>query len=220
MALRELSVERSHHAHDERIVSEGPAPSGSCLLVEGMAMRSHRVGRSERVISALHVAGDFVDLHAFLLRYLDHDIVAVGPCVVEFVSTEDLARITREHPHLARLLWTDTLVDAKIHRMWVALRAALLGHQRVGHLICELYARLSAVGLVRDGAFRLPLDQRGLAEVLGYSLVHVNRAIQELRVAGYLTWERGLVEVTDLEGLVRFTGFDPRYLEFPPDDFA
>ena len=194
-------------------MAEGEAPDGSCLLISGMAMRAHRVGRSERVISALHVPGDFVDLHAFLLENLDHDIVAVGPATVEFVAAEHVEAITHEHPHLARLLWLDTLIDAKMHRIWVATRAALRGTQRVGHLMCELHARLDAVELVEDGAFAMPLDQRGLAEVLGYSVVHVNHAVRDLRAEGLLEWSAGRVRLPDPERLAGFSSFDPAYLE-------
>ncbi|CAM4129230.1 Crp/Fnr family transcriptional regulator [Palleronia rufa] len=212
-ALRALPVERRDHAPGDQIATEGPAARGSCLLVSGMAMRAHRIGRADRVVSALYVPGDFVDLHAFLLAHLDHDIVAVGPATVEFVAAEHLEAITRDHPHLARLLWLDTLIDAKIHRVWVAARAALRGTERVGHLLCELHARLRAAGLTRDGAFAMPLDQRGMAEVLGYSVVHVNHAVRDLRAEGLLAWEVGRVHLPDPESLARRVGFDPAYLE-------
>jgi CRP-like cAMP-binding protein len=211
--LRALPVERRSYAHDQTIAAEGPAPDGSCLLVEGMAMRAHRVGGAERVVSALHVPGDFLDLHAALLAHLDHDIVAVGPCTIEFVAARHVAAITRDHPHLARLLWLDTLIDAKMHRMWTALRAALRGEQRVAHLLCELHARLGVAGLVRGDAFAMPLDQRGLAEVLGYSTVHVNRAIRDLRARSLIEWEVGRVTLREPTALVRLAGFDPAYLE-------
>lgn len=211
--LRDLPVKRSRHAHGDRIVAEGAAPDGSCLLVGGMAMRAHRIGRSERVISALHVPGDFIDLHSFLLAHLDHDILAVGPCTIEFVAAEHLETITRDHPHLSRLLWLETLIDAKMHRVWVATRAALPGTQRVGHLLCELYARLEAAGLVFADGFAMPLDQRGMAEVLGYSVVHVNHAVRDLRAEGLLDWERGRVRLPDPDRLARYAGFDPTYLE-------
>ena len=214
--LRALPAERRTFAPGDRIAAEGPAPAGSCLLVDGMAMRVHRIGRADRVVSALHVPGDFVDLHSCLLNHLDHDIVAVGPGTVEFVAAEHVEAITRDHPHLARLLWLDTLIDAKIHRVWVAVRAALRGTERVGHLICELHARLRAAGLARGDAFAMPLDQRGMAEVLGYSVVHVNHAVRDLRAEGLLEWEVGRVRLTDPDGLARFSGFDPAYLELGP----
>ena len=211
--LRELPVERRHFSNGEKVVAEGPAPDGSCLLISGMTIRAHRIGRSERVVSAIQVPGDFVDLHAFLLEHMDHDIVAVGNCVIEFVAADELRRVTREHPHLTRLLWLDTLIDAKLHRVWIALRAALRGNQRVAHLFCELHMRLAPIGLAEGARFSLPLDQRGVAEVLGYSVVHINRAVQELRAAGLLTWEDGLVHLPDPEALQRLARFDGAYLE-------
>ncbi|WP_245413752.1 Crp/Fnr family transcriptional regulator [Fulvimarina endophytica] len=211
--LRSLPATRRTYADGERIVEEGTAPDGSCLLVEGMAIRAHRIGRSERVVSALHVAGDFVDLHSFLLSHIDHDIIAVGPCTIDFVAAEHLEAVTRDHSRLARLLWLETLIDAKIHRVWVAARAALPGTQRVGHFICELHARLGAAGLVYAGGFAMPLDQRGVADVLGYSVVHVNHAVRDLRAERLLEWERGRVRLPDPDGLARYSSFDPAYLE-------
>lgn len=133
--------------------------------------------------------------------------------MIDFVRAEDLEAITREHPHLTRLLWLDTLIDAKMHRMWVAARAALRGPQRVAHLLCELHARLEVVGLVRGDGFAMPLDQRGLAEVLGYSVVHVNHAVRDLRAEGLLRWGAGTVFLPDPARLADFAGFDPAYLE-------
>lgn len=211
--LRNLPVERSTYVRDDRIVAEGAAPEGSCLLVEGMAMRVHRIGQTDRVVSALHVPGDFVDLHSFLLKHLDHDIVAIGHCTIDFVAATHLEAITRDHPHLARLLWLDTLIDAKMHRIWVAARAALRGPQRVAHLICELNTRLGVVGLAKDNSFTMPLDQRGLAEVLGYSVVHVNHAVRDLRAEGLLEWTGGRMRLPDPGGLAAFASFDPAYLE-------
>lgn len=97
-----------------------------------------------------------------------------------------LVEISQSQQHLSRLLWLCTLTDAKLHRVWIATRARLNTADRVGHLMCEIYARLTVVGLVEDGGFDFPLDQRGLAMALGYSPVHLNRAVQSLRAAGLL----------------------------------
>jgi CRP-like cAMP-binding protein len=66
-------------------------------------------------------------------------------------------------------------------REWIVNVSRRSAEQAVGHLFCELLARLEAVGLrVADG-FEFPVTQSELADTVGLSAVHVNRVIQELR---------------------------------------
>jgi len=69
----------------------------------------------------------------------------------------------------------------------------LTAKERVLNLLLELHERLEAVGLVRAGAFRLPLTQEVFADALGLSVVHINRTLQQLRREGLLTLGRGVV---------------------------
>ncbi|ETW10789.1 Crp/Fnr family transcriptional regulator [Roseivivax marinus] len=214
--LRDIPVHPAKYQGGEIIVHQGAAPKRSCLLVKGMATREHRFNERAKITSALHVPGDFVDLHAFLLTEIDHDVVAQGECSVEFVDRDILEEISRENPHLIRLLWHHTLIDAKLHRVWIATRARLSAFERTGHMMCELHARLSVVGLVEDNAFHCPIDQRKLAGILGYSAVHMNRAVQKLRAHQLLEWSRGRVRLPDPDALASLVGFDPDYLELTP----
>lgn len=79
--------------------------------------------------------------------------------------------------------------------------------------MCELHARLTVVGLVEDGGFDFPLDQRGLPMALEYSPVHLNRAVQSLRAAGLVEWHCGYVHLPDSERLAETVGFTADYLE-------
>jgi len=54
----------------------------------------------------------------------------------------------------------------------------------ISHLICELALRLDAVGLVSQKSFHLPLTQQDVANAPGFTVVHVNRTVQELRRRG------------------------------------
>jgi CRP-like cAMP-binding protein len=57
----------------------------------------------------------------------------------------------------------------------------LSAYERVVHLLLELRDRLALVGQVDRDAFRMPLTQEAMADVLGLSVVHVNRTLQQLR---------------------------------------
>ena len=212
-ALASVPVRRVVHEDGDLIVERGRPPSYSCLLIRGMTMRRHAVVRGGHVISAISVPGDFIDLHAFVLDELDHDIVSVGRTVVEHVQHADLRAICAEDPGLMEMLWHETLVEAKAHRAWIVAGASLRAPQRIAHLMCEVEARLAGVGLAEGGHFTVPFDQRTLARVLGYSPVHVNRAVQDLRAAGLLTWSGRSVALPDKPEIRRYAAFDPGYLE-------
>ncbi|CAN7251006.1 helix-turn-helix domain-containing protein [Phenylobacterium sp. LjRoot225] len=69
----------------------------------------------------------------------------------------------------------------------------LTARERVLNLLFELHDRLEVIGLVKAGAFRLPLTQEVFADALGLSVVHINRTLQRLQREGFLTIGRGMV---------------------------
>lgn len=213
--LRSIPTEARSFQSGDEIVPAGRDQTHSCLMLRGMSARLHLLtGRSaQRVITALHVPGDFVDLHAFVLAGLDHSVVSVGPSAAEFVSHDVLTEITENYPHLTRLLWMSSAIDAAIHRRWLVAANALRSNAHLAHLLCEVYTRLAAVGAARDYRLTLPLLQRELADLLGYSSIHVNRGVRDLRDRGLVRWVGTDIEILDWPGLVRLARFDPDYLD-------
>lgn len=213
--LRALRTENVLFGPGEVIVPFDRRAARSCMMLRGMSARSHQlVGRpEERVITALHVPGDFVDLHGFVLAGLEHSVIAIGPAEVEFVSHDQLTEITENFPHLTRLLWMSTLIDAAVHRQWLVAAASLRSSAHLAHLLCEIYTRLNAVGAASGNSFALPLLQRELADILGYSPIHVNRAVRDLRDRGLIRWSGADVTILDWKGLATLARFDPTYLD-------
>ena len=194
------------------IVREGSSPTESILMLEGFCGRYATFRDGRRQFTALHIAGDFIDLHSFLLKPMDHGVVAISPCRVVGVPHEAIQEITDHHPRLTRILWLSTLVDAAIHRQWLVSMGRRSAVAHAAHLFCELSLRLQVVGLSDGRRFRFPVTQTELADVLGLSLVHVNRVIQELRGKGYLNWRGGEVVLEDFAGLAALAEFNPTYL--------
>src|SRR3546814_6789413 len=84
-----------------------------------MVCRYKELNDGQRQILELHLSGDFVDLHSFPLKRLEHNIGSLTPVRIAIIPHERLKRITEEHPHLARMLWFSTLLDAAINREWI-----------------------------------------------------------------------------------------------------
>ncbi|MCG7392811.1 Crp/Fnr family transcriptional regulator [Microvirga sp. ACRRW] len=197
---------------DEDIVHEGERPSESSLLLDGYAARYKIFSNGRRQITSIHVPGDFVDLHSFLLKTMDHGVLALTPCRVAVVPHAALEKITDEHPHLTRLLWLNTLVDGAIHREWLTTMGRLSATAQMAHFICELFLRLKTVGRTDGNTIQLPLTQAELGDTLGLSTVHVNRVLQELRKEGLIRWQGDALTILDWERLETVGEFTPTYL--------
>ena len=196
----------------EVLMREGEVQTESTLLVEGFTARSKTLKNGKRQITSINVTGDFVDLHSFLLKRIDHDIEALTPCTVAKVSHADLGRITEQFPHLTRMLWLSTVIDAAIHRAWMVAMGRLGSLGQIAHLVCEMLIRLQAVGEASADRVLLPFTQAELGDILGLSSVHVNRTIQELRARNVLQWQNQAVTILDAPALRSIAEFDPTYL--------
>jgi CRP-like cAMP-binding protein len=195
------------------LVAQGSSPDQSTLLLSGMTGRVTTVRDGGQQITALHIAGDFVDLHSFLLRRMDHSIQALSPCRFATIDHSRLRTLTGQFPHLMRLLWLSTLIDSAIHRQWLVAMGRMDAVSQMAHLLCELSLRLKVVGLTLDHSFDLPISQAKFADALGMSPVHVNRTLQELRGKNLLTWTGARVTITDWARLTELAEFDATYLQ-------
>ena len=194
------------------LVREGDRPDHSILVVAGLSTRYRLMADGQRQITAIHVPGDFVDLHSLLLKEMDHSVGALSACHVVTFPHRHLVEITQHYPHLARLLWLMTLIDSAITREWVVAMGRRSAVEHLAHLICELYVRLDVIGMVHDHSFEFPITQMELGDVLGLSAVHVNRVLQELRGENLITWQGQTVCVLDWPRLQRRAAFEPDYL--------
>ena len=211
-AIRDAVSEIREYPADQTIIRAGTELSVSCLLIDGLLCRYKDLRNGQRQITELHVAGDFADLHSFTLKRLDHNVMSLTRCRLGIVPHERLRAITEQFPHLTRLYWFMTNVDAAIHREWelsLGRRSAL---SRVAHLFCELHVRLGIVGLTEGESYGLPLSQTDLAECLGLTSVHVNRTLKELRDRGLVEFRGRRVTIREFDGLKRIAEFDPAYL--------
>jgi CRP-like cAMP-binding protein len=199
------------------IVREHTRPLHSTLLISGFSARYSTLEDGARQITEINVPGDFIDLHSLLMKQMDHGVVALTECVVAEAPHSGLIDITERHPHLGRLLWLDTIIDAAIHRQWLVAMGRRSGLGHLAHLVCELYLRLQAVGQTGDLTFELPLTQAVLGDALGLSTVHVSRLISELRGEGLINWSGGRIDILDWRRLAEIAEFDPTYLRLQSD---
>ena len=199
------------------VTSRGDVVSRSTFLISGFMCRYMDGSDGHRQLVSVQTPGDFVDLHGYPLQRLDHDIATISECQVAYAPHDKLTELVERMPHLGRVLWFSTLLDAAMHREWIFRLGRLDAVGRVAHMLCETYARLTAVGLVENGTFAWPLTQQDLGEACGLTSVHVNRTLRVLREAGMVEVSDRLVTMMDFDRLAHTGEFQPDYLYFEED---
>ncbi|MBV9509309.1 MAG: Crp/Fnr family transcriptional regulator [Caulobacteraceae bacterium] len=189
----------------------------STLLLKGLLARYVDDRRGLRQFVSLHIPGDMVDLHAYPMKQLDHDVAAISDSEVAIMPHEAIRRITEHDAELARKLWFATLLDAAMHREWIFRLGRLDAIGRVCHFFAETGVRLALVGEGAPTSFSLPMTQGEIGEACGLTSVHVNRVLKSLRDGGICTVREGRVEIYEYATLVQRGEFDPSYLYVATD---
>ena len=193
------------------LVEAGKPLRHSVLIVEGMMCRYIADRDGVRQLVGLHLPGDFIDLHSYILNRLEHDIASLTEARIAIVPHDRLRPLVAL-PELGRKLWFSTLLDAAMHRAWLFRLGRLDAMGRVAHFLCETDARLRAVGMSDGRRFALDLTQTDLGEICGVTSIHMNRILRQLREGGLCTYRQSFVEMIRSDLLARRGQFDAAYL--------
>lgn len=193
------------------LVEKGQRIDRSAILISGFMARTIETAHA-RCIVGIHVPGDFVDLHGFALKRLDHSVVAIDDVRVGLVEHSRLEGVMQERPLIARAMWFATLLDAAIHRKWIQMLERCDAPRRIAHIYCELQTRLELIGRANPRVLRAPFTQQDIADMCGVSSIHTNRAIGKLREMELAEIRRGTLYTNDWEALRKYAQFDPSYL--------
>lgn len=173
------------------------------LMVGGWAGRPRMLPDGRRQILGLVLPGDLMGDRG------DRRPLALNPVVaLSTVKTIGIGRLVQgvvarpdDYPGIAQALVAIdrgeemTLLD---HVVRLGCQNAL---ERMAHLLLELYQRLARIGFVHNGSYPMPLTQDALGELLGLSLVHINRIVSQMRREKLATIHRGVVTITDFARL-------------------
>lgn len=166
-------------------VREGDEVAHCWVVLSGYCVRFKYVGSGGRQIVSIHMKGDLVDLHNALLGVADHGVQSLTSCTLAKIPIEPFRHLSDADPAIKDALWYDTLVDASIHREWVANVGRRDAPTRIAHLLCEFALKMDAIGL-QQLQYELPMTQDQLADATGLTPVHVNRTLQALEKDGLI----------------------------------
>jgi CRP-like cAMP-binding protein len=195
-----------------QLTQEGQTGHKAFVLQEGWACSFKVLRGGTRQIISFPIAGDIVGLRSVLLRTADHSFSALTNAVVSPVDGAHVMKCVTEFPRLGvALLWAASRDEAMVveHLVNIGRRNAI---ERTAHFFMELAERLSLVGQATEAEFECPLNQFVIADALGLTAIHVNRVLRQLRDRRLLTVRKGRVQIHDLSGLRKISGFQGGYL--------
>jgi CRP-like cAMP-binding protein len=216
-AIRALPIAIRRLEAGQFVVREGDRPAECCLVIEGFCVRAKSTSAGQRQILSIHTPGEIPDLQSLHLHVMDHDLVALVPSTLGFISHAALRAMNRARPVVGELFWRDTLIDASIFREWIVNVGQRPAPVRFAHMVVELRSRLAVIGMVDGNTFDMPLTQEQIGEAMGITAVHANRIIKQLRDDNVLDFHRGRVTVLDEGKLQELADFDDRYLHQQPN---
>ena len=197
-------------ARGEFICSEGDRVDALPVLVDGLALGSRRLPGGGQQHVALQAPGDLLDQHGFVLGRVSLTIQAIVDCTVQTFPRSALRLTLAERPDVLALMHGEMAASALLAQERMLSLGRRTARARLAHLMCEVAER--GIGEEGGQVYALPMTQNDLADLLGLSVVHTNRSLQELRRESLLEFSRGRLRILDAPGLKRVAAFDPSYL--------
>jgi CRP-like cAMP-binding protein len=203
--LEALCVNQERFNAGVSLADEGDPTRLGFVVTRGLACRCRLLADGRRQILAFLIPGDFFDLHAYLLRSMDHSIITIAATRLATISRDKVTEIAARYPRIGAALWWSAMQEAAMLRERIA-------RGRVAYLLCELVWRQRAVGISEDHAIRLPLTQLDIADTLGLTAVHVNRVLQGFRREGLITLVQRRLQLHDVRTLQDLAALTQDYL--------
>jgi CRP-like cAMP-binding protein len=193
--IRKSAGRCERRAKGTLLTEQGDVGRKSCFLLSGWALRQVYLADGRRQIFGFVLPGDPLEpfgclgsvSHEGILAVTSVDLVDIGRAL-----GADLPRCSDELDQFEFLIAREQLgyIRNQIRRL-----GCQNAYQRVAHFLLELHDRLSAVGMVVDGSFALPLTQEMMGDALGLSVVHVSRMLKQLREADLIDIADGWVQL-------------------------
>jgi CRP-like cAMP-binding protein len=211
--LAQLHSRRKSFDVGAGMVHQGQPDQQAYVLADGWAFSYRLLPNGGRQVIDFQVPGDFLGLSSVLFRSAGQCVEPVTAVQATLLDPSHLLAVFSANPSLrTAVLWAAARDEAMVveHLVSIGRRNAV---ERTAHLLLELGARLSLVGLGSKAGYDCPVSQYLLADALGLSAVHVNRVLRVLREDKLLTFRNGRVVLQDFDGLVALSNFDREYLD-------
>ena len=212
--VKTLARDRVEIPANRPIVKESERCPQLFLVESGWVFRSRGLASGRRQIVNYALPGDILCADSVLFKASSFDLTARTAVSLIRIEAPQGAELFERYAGLAAAIAWSMGQEESI----LAERVVSLGRrdslEKLAHALCELEARLSAIGEMRGGTIELPLNQEDFADILGISVIHVNRTFRRLSEDKTAEYRKGAIDLLDKARLAEISAFDPDYLHF------
>lgn len=212
--LRALTRDRVEIQAGRAIVKEDERCPQLYLIESGWVFRSRGLASGRRQIVNYALPGDFLCADSILFKHASFDLTARTAVSLFRIEAPAITELfARHHGLAAALAWTAGQEESVLAERVVSLgrRDSL---EKLAHALCEIAARLQAIGRMTGYTIETPLNQEDFADILGISVIHVNRTFRRLSEEKIAEYRKGQIDLLDRARLAELSSFDPSYLHF------
>ncbi len=179
------------------------------FVKEGYAMRYKLLRNGKRQILNVILPGDVVGLPGSFHDRALYSVTAISDLRMHVCVLDAYVRLCYQRPQFGLALSWIAVQEATTYAEHIIDVGRRTPIERLSHFLLELYARLRAVGYAEENRFTLPFSQEVMADVLGLSVPHLNRMMQQLRAEKLIADSERQVEFIDIEAMQTLAHYQP-----------
>ena len=210
--IEDIFVHRQHVRAKAAILSKDGETSQVHCLLSGVCAGYDLLADGRRQIISLYLPGEVLGADVLSREGGGRHVVAMSDAVIGSVSRRELRTLVAENAAVNDLFTRQLVKSHAMLEVWVSALGRRSAMERIAMFFCEVLARMHAIGLAEQDTCHLPLNQVDLADIVGLSVVHVNRVLKSMRDMELATFEGGRLDVHARARLESIAEFDPDYL--------
>ncbi|MGH6728210.1 MAG: Crp/Fnr family transcriptional regulator [Pseudolabrys sp.] len=199
------------------LIADGYEYRKLCFVKDGYAMRYKLLRNGKRQILNVILPGDVVGLPGSFYERAVYAVTAITDLRMNVCSLEKYVQLCYRHPRYGVALAWIAVQEATTYAEHVIDVGRRTPIERLSHFLLELHARLKAVGRAEKARFTLPFSQEVIADVLGLSVPHLNRVMQQLRRENLIANTERVIEFLDAGAMQSLAHYQPQAMTpIPP----
>ncbi|MEJ2518181.1 MAG: Crp/Fnr family transcriptional regulator [Methyloceanibacter sp.] len=199
----EMEVEPGTH-----LLVQGSKSPQLFTALSGMGLRYKSLENGERQVINFVMPGDFLGLQAAIMGEMGHSVEATTKMTLCVFNRADIWTLFRSFPERSFALTHLAAVEEHFLGDALATVGQKSALEKVSWALCQIFSRVSALGLMENDSYIFPFKQQDLADALGLSLVHTNKTLGRLKDDGIVQWKDGRLTVFDRDRLGKLASMD------------